>query len=595
MRKMGDILLDRGLIKKEELEIALMAQKNSDKYLGQILIEMNIITEDILTEIQASTLGLKIISTESLKIHPKIIQFIPQTIAIKYRIVPVYIEPNAGKNTLCMVTSEEPPTTVISKMSEKLNVPIKLFLATYSELEDLLVKHYNKTKENIEVNTSKKLTENKSDEIKEDNIPSKTKEFDEDILTGSVIEDDESDNNSGFDDKRTQKMSLPNLNLNDNTASDNSSGKDIEREEDITPKKVPESISLDLFDETPSPSIKIEVENNIPTLNINRGSGKTDTDKDKVDDILPEDIEEVKENKKLNFLEAFKSEDNYVFDQKQEYINVEIGDELEEESEEEIHELDVDDVDLFDDILLDKEKEKPTKEKNDDFPFALDSLSDPKHKIPVKNTNKNDEPEVKTPPPFSSKDKKIPIPEPKPKPKAKPTPKPKAKLKAKSKPKNNDPQNVDKSGFPAPEIKKFKDNSENETNPSITQKISLNEKKATDEWLKNNKNRDIPDLDSIFGDEEAIDPLDNEKINKLILSQKILDIRSKLIDFLKSKNLNKDVFDSFKDFFDNIENNPSNIILISMLELLLIDEKPNINILFDIILKNINNVDSKNK
>ena len=52
MRRMGDILLDRGLIKKEELEKALELQKTTNKYLGQILVEMNIISEEVLTDIQ---------------------------------------------------------------------------------------------------------------------------------------------------------------------------------------------------------------------------------------------------------------------------------------------------------------------------------------------------------------------------------------------------------------------------------------------------------------------------------------------------------------------------------------------------------------
>ncbi len=603
MRKLGDILLDRGLIKKEQLDLALNIQKTSNKYLGQILIEINAITEDILTDIQASILGLKVVSTKSLKIHPKIIQFIPESIAIKYRLVPIYIEPNAGQNILCMVTSEEPPTSVINKMSEKLNVPIKLFLATFSELEDLLIKHYNKPKNIPESNLNVKAQEKKPDSAQDKEIRLESKDIltpnieenDDEVLTGSLIEDDGNDILSGdlieepkFEDLQENDTSVPSkLDLGLELT------KDVDMKENIIPKKVPEEISLDLFDEVPSPSIKLETENNIPTLNINSGHN-VDTNME----VKHEDVKnvDVKENKKLNFLEAFKAEDNYVFDNKlEEYISVEIGDDLDVE----VEELDVNDVDLFDDVIL-KEEEEPNEKpsipipsnnttkikkdtKNtkdsieDDFPFALDDLSTPtvSKSTTSPKTQKESSIKIKTPPPLNSNESKN---------------KPKMEL-----PKNNDPQNVDKSAFPAPEIKRFKDESENETNPGTTQKISLNDKKVTDDWLKKNKDRDIPDLDAIFGEDESVDPLNNKKIDKIILSKKLENLHTILIDFLKSKKLKKEIINSFNEFFNELENNPSNVILISMLEMIILGEKVNLDLLFDIIFKNIKNVNSENK
>lgn len=596
MRKLGDILLDRGLIKKEQLDMALNIQKTSNKYLGQILIEINAITEDILTEIQASTLGLKVVSTKSLKIHPKIIQFIPKSIAIKYRLVPIYIEPNAGQNILCMVTSEEPPTSVINKMSEKLNVPIKLFLATFSELEDLLIKHYNKPKDISEDSLNIKTQEDKpnitqNQEIKLGSKDISTPSIEEEVLTGSLIEDDGNEILSGdlIEELESKEPKIEkSLDNNKLSSSDLDLTKDVEIEGDIIPEKVPEEISLDLFDEVPDPSIKLETENNIPTLDINNGHNTDAALEKKSEEVLPTTKNvEAKENKKLNFLEAFKSEDSYVFDNKpEEYISVEIGDDLDDD----IEELDVNDVDLFDDVILKEEKkpkekpnlaitsntaktEKDTKDSvDDDFPFALDDLSIPTKpkSTPPSKTQKEEPVRIKTPPPLNTNE-------------------------SKNEPKNNDPQNVDKSAFPAPQIKKFKDESENETNPGTTQKISLNDKKVTDDWLKNNKNREIPDLDAIFGEEESFDHLNNKKIDKIILSKKLKNLHNTLIDFLKAKKLKKDIINKFNEFFNELENNPSNIILISILEMIILGEKVNLDLLFDIILKNIKNGNFKNK
>lgn len=56
-RKLGEILLEMGLIAKNDLEKALSLQKEEKKRLGNILVEMKTITEKSLALAMASQLG----------------------------------------------------------------------------------------------------------------------------------------------------------------------------------------------------------------------------------------------------------------------------------------------------------------------------------------------------------------------------------------------------------------------------------------------------------------------------------------------------------------------------------------------------------
>lgn len=142
MRRIGDILIDRGLITEGQLHDALDAQKDSGDLLGEVLVDLGHITEDKLTQVKASIMGLKIIQIRNMKIHPKLISFIPGSFARRYRMVPAYIENVNGSNVLYMGVSDEPSGAIISSISKKLKIAIRLVLVTPSDLRAVMNHYY---------------------------------------------------------------------------------------------------------------------------------------------------------------------------------------------------------------------------------------------------------------------------------------------------------------------------------------------------------------------------------------------------------------------------------------------------------------------
>lgn len=60
-RKLGEILLEKGFITREELDKALEIQKEKKKPLGEVLIETGYITEDQLLEALSEQYGVPIL------------------------------------------------------------------------------------------------------------------------------------------------------------------------------------------------------------------------------------------------------------------------------------------------------------------------------------------------------------------------------------------------------------------------------------------------------------------------------------------------------------------------------------------------------
>ncbi|MBN8827215.1 MAG: Flp pilus assembly complex ATPase component TadA [Sphingobacteriia bacterium] len=90
--KLGEVLIEKGLVSKDQVEIALREQRterSKDKLIGQILVELGFITESSLSQILAETSGVKNLDLKATVLDPKLINQIPKDVAIRCKAIPV--------------------------------------------------------------------------------------------------------------------------------------------------------------------------------------------------------------------------------------------------------------------------------------------------------------------------------------------------------------------------------------------------------------------------------------------------------------------------------------------------------------------------
>lgn len=93
-KRIGDLLLESGLITDEQLLNALKEQKELKMRLGDVLISRNYITEQQLIEVLEVQLGIPHVQLYKQKIETKIINIIPQRIAEQHQVLPLRTEGN---------------------------------------------------------------------------------------------------------------------------------------------------------------------------------------------------------------------------------------------------------------------------------------------------------------------------------------------------------------------------------------------------------------------------------------------------------------------------------------------------------------------
>lgn len=88
-KRLGDLLVENGLISKEQLNYALQRQKTTGKKLGEILIDEGIIQEKQMIEVLEFQLGIPHMDLEKYYIDPEIPKLINESLARRQMLIPI--------------------------------------------------------------------------------------------------------------------------------------------------------------------------------------------------------------------------------------------------------------------------------------------------------------------------------------------------------------------------------------------------------------------------------------------------------------------------------------------------------------------------
>ncbi len=88
-KRLGDVLVDAGVITEQQLQESMTEQVSSHKRIGQILIERRLITEEELVEILEKQLGIDQVNLYNYNINPEVATSIPLYLAKRHLVIPI--------------------------------------------------------------------------------------------------------------------------------------------------------------------------------------------------------------------------------------------------------------------------------------------------------------------------------------------------------------------------------------------------------------------------------------------------------------------------------------------------------------------------
>ncbi|HLS24107.1 MAG TPA: ATPase, T2SS/T4P/T4SS family [Pseudogracilibacillus sp.] len=136
-KRLGDLLVEAGLITKDQLEEALK-EKAPDEKLGDALLRQGFITEQQLIEVLEFQLGVPHISIHQYPIEQETIQLVPQDIAKRYQVMPIRTE----GDRLFVAMADPMDYFAIEELRMATGFQIVPAIATKDELQRSITKHY---------------------------------------------------------------------------------------------------------------------------------------------------------------------------------------------------------------------------------------------------------------------------------------------------------------------------------------------------------------------------------------------------------------------------------------------------------------------
>lgn len=155
--RIGDLLLENGLITQEQLQDGLAKQKEDPGLrLGDALIMLGHVQEHDFLEVLAKRLNVPFIENPIYSVDYEAIQLVPEEVVRKYTALPLYYKNNA----LTVVTSDPLDFYGIEDIHIITGLNVETVLAGKKEIENTIEKVYAKLKTNEAVsslNTSKEV------------------------------------------------------------------------------------------------------------------------------------------------------------------------------------------------------------------------------------------------------------------------------------------------------------------------------------------------------------------------------------------------------------------------------------------------------
>ncbi len=138
VRRLGEMLLEAGLITREQLERALDHQKNTGKRIGACLIELGFITEEDLADFLSKKHGVPTINLRHFEIDPSVIRLLPGELCRRYMLIPV------SKQGAVLTVAMTDPTDLeaITQVEFATNYKVEPVIAPETMIEEALKKYY---------------------------------------------------------------------------------------------------------------------------------------------------------------------------------------------------------------------------------------------------------------------------------------------------------------------------------------------------------------------------------------------------------------------------------------------------------------------
>ncbi len=140
--RLGELLVQQGLITQDQLRIALTEQGTQKIPIGRLLVRLGFVTEAVIRDIMARTIGQESIDLGQVLVDAEALNLVPQEFARRQRLLPIAFD--AAENQLIVAITEVFNLSALDQLRAMVggHVQIKTVLAGQAQLDDFIDQFY---------------------------------------------------------------------------------------------------------------------------------------------------------------------------------------------------------------------------------------------------------------------------------------------------------------------------------------------------------------------------------------------------------------------------------------------------------------------
>jgi len=137
-KQLGELLVERNIITKEELAKALEIQKGKGGLLGEILNELGYTKEEDIAHALTAQYGFPFLPLINYEIEGDVVKIIPENVCSQYCLIPI----DKIGNSLTLAMCNPLNAQAIEDIEEVSKCAVQVFVATPSDIRKSIEKYY---------------------------------------------------------------------------------------------------------------------------------------------------------------------------------------------------------------------------------------------------------------------------------------------------------------------------------------------------------------------------------------------------------------------------------------------------------------------
>jgi len=137
-KHLGELLVERGIIDREQVAMAMAYQNENGGLIGEILVELRFATEEDITQALTCQYGFPYLPLSNYEIDQEVVNSVPEDICRKYCLIPI---DKIGKS-LTVAMSNPLNTSAIENIEMISGCSVQMFVSTSSDIKEAMSKFF---------------------------------------------------------------------------------------------------------------------------------------------------------------------------------------------------------------------------------------------------------------------------------------------------------------------------------------------------------------------------------------------------------------------------------------------------------------------